>query len=90
MSNMKTTTIFKMTVLFLIVLSVVSCKGNKGGLDNQESDTVMFAKKQTRKCQSAHQELQERKDRQQCCQEELAGTSVSCKQKTGKTDQRFS
>ena len=44
MSNMKTTTIFKMTVLFLIVLSVVSCKGNKGGLDNQESDTMMVAK----------------------------------------------
>ena len=41
---MKTTTIFKMMVLFLIVLSVVSCKGNKGGLDNQESDTVMVAK----------------------------------------------
>ena len=41
---MKTTTIFKMTVLFLFVLSVVSCKGNKGGLDNQESDTVMVAK----------------------------------------------
>ena len=50
----------------------------------------MVAKKQTRKYQSTHQELQERKDRQQCCQEELAGTSVSCKQKTGKTDQRFS
>ena len=33
-----------MTVLFLIVLSVFSCKGNKGGLDNQESDTVMVAK----------------------------------------------
>ena len=44
MNNMKTTTIFKMTVLFLIVLSVVSCKGNKGGLDNQESDTMMVAK----------------------------------------------
>ena len=44
MSNMKTTTIFKMTVLFLFVLSAVSCKENKGGLDNQESDTVMVAK----------------------------------------------
>ena len=44
MNNMKTTTIFKMTVLFLFVLSAVSCKGNKGGLDNQESDTVMVAK----------------------------------------------
>ena len=44
MNNMKTTTIFKMSVLFLFVLSVVSCKGNKGGLDNQESDTVMVAK----------------------------------------------
>ena len=44
MSNMKTTSIFKITVLFLIVLSVVSCTGNKGGLDNQESDTVMIAK----------------------------------------------
>lgn len=41
---MKTTTIFKMMVLFLIVLSVVSCTGNKGGLDNQESDTMMVAK----------------------------------------------
>ena len=41
---MKTTAIFKMSVLFLFVLSVVSCKGNKGGLDNQESDTVMVAK----------------------------------------------
>ena len=41
---MKTTTIFKMTVLFLIVLSVVSCKGNKSGADTQESDTVMVAK----------------------------------------------
>ena len=41
---MKTTTIFNMTVLFLIVLSVVSCKGNKGGLDNKESDMVMVAK----------------------------------------------
>ena len=41
---MKTTTIPKMSVLFLFVLSVVSCKGNKGGLDNQESDTVMVAK----------------------------------------------
>lgn len=41
---MKTTTIFNMTVLFLIVLPVVSCKGNKGGLDNKESDTVMVAK----------------------------------------------
>ena len=44
MNNMKTTTIFKTTVLFLFVLSAVSCKGNKGGLDNQESDTVMVAK----------------------------------------------
>ena len=44
MNNMKTTAIFKMSVLFLFVLSVVSCKGNKGGLDNQESDTVMVAK----------------------------------------------
>lgn len=44
MNNMKTSTIFNMTVLFLIVLSVVSCKGNKGGLDNQKSDTVMVAK----------------------------------------------
>ena len=44
MNNMKTTTIFKMSVLFLFVLSVVSCKGNKGGLDNQESDTMMVAK----------------------------------------------
>ena len=43
MSNMKTTTIFKMTVLFLFVLSAVSCKGDKGGLDNQESDTAMVA-----------------------------------------------
>ena len=34
MNNMKTTTIFKMTVLFLFVLSAVSCKENKGGLDN--------------------------------------------------------
>ena len=50
----------------------------------------MAAKYQTRKYQSAHQELQERKDRQQYCQEELAGTSVSCKQKTSKTGQRFS
>ena len=31
---MKTTTIFKMTVSCLIVLSVFSYKGNKGGLDN--------------------------------------------------------
>ena len=44
MNNMKTSTILKMTVLFLIVLSAVSCKGNKSGLDNQESDTVMVAK----------------------------------------------
>lgn len=44
MNNMKTTTIFKMSVLFLFVLFVVSCKGNKGGLDNQESDTMMVAK----------------------------------------------
>ena len=50
----------------------------------------MVAKKQTRKYQSTHQELQERKDRQQYSQKELAGTSVSCKQKTGKTDQRIS
>ena len=41
---MKTTTVFKMTVLFLIVISVVSCKGNKSGLNNRESDTVMVAK----------------------------------------------
>ena len=46
MNNMKTTTIFKMSVLFLFVLSIVSCKGNKGGLDNQESNTMMVAKDQ--------------------------------------------
>ena len=42
--HMSTLKIFKISVLFLFVLSVVSCKGNKGGLDNQESDTVMVAK----------------------------------------------
>ena len=40
---MKTASIFKMTMLFLIVFSVVACKGNKSGADNQESDTVTVA-----------------------------------------------
>lgn len=44
---MRTTSIFKMAVYFLTVISIVACKGNKSGEDNQKTDTEMFAQNST-------------------------------------------
>ena len=41
---MKTTSIFKITLFLLVILSTFACKGHKSGEDNQTTDTVKVAK----------------------------------------------
>lgn len=41
---MKTTSIFKIALVLLVILSIFACKGHKSGEDNQTTDTVMVAK----------------------------------------------
>lgn len=41
---MRTTSIFKLSVIFLTALFTVACKGNKSGEDNQKTGSVIIAK----------------------------------------------
>lgn len=41
---MRTTSIFKLSVIFLTALFIVACKGNKSGEDNQKTGSVIIAK----------------------------------------------